>query len=80
MRIQIKRIAPILVLAIAGVVSSYATNALTLRLDMETDPELELEAWMVQDKYWTNQLEAAPDETEEELVIEPWMIDDCYWK
>ncbi len=54
--------------------------ATELNLTVESDPELKIEEWMVQEDYWTASSVRVTQEVEEVLELEQWMIDDCYWK
>lgn len=63
--------------AITGINAKVATE---LNLTVESDPELKIEGWMVQEDYWTASSVRVTPEVEEDLELEQWMIDDCYWK
>ena len=54
-------------------------------LVLEKDPGLEIEAWMIDNKYWSDKTEKVqqPDTLAEEqdqpLELESWMLDNSYW-
>ena len=80
MKTRLKSISFLLVLAFFTLTGINAKEAIELSLAVETDPELEIEKWMVQDDHWMpNSVEVTP-EVDEVLELEQWMTDDCYWK
>lgn len=80
MKTRLKSISFLLVLAFVALTGVNAKVVSELSLTVESDPELEIERWMVQDDYWMpNSVEVTP-EVDEVLELEQWMIDDCYWK
>ncbi|MFA9391731.1 MAG: hypothetical protein ACERKD_18115 [Prolixibacteraceae bacterium] len=67
----------------------FDRNSLGLFGEMDVDstpePELEFEAWMINDKMWMKQFEInlvdrIEDVSEELLAIEQWMTDDELWR
>ncbi len=54
-------------------------------LIQEKDPGLELESWMLDNKYWSEETDKVqkPDTLDEEqeqpLELESWMLDNSYW-
>ena len=78
---QLKGISFLLALAFVAMTGINAKVASELNLAVEADPELEIEAWMAEDDYWTSKtvIDLTPA-VEETLKLEEWMVDDCYWK
>jgi len=78
----------IFILCLSGLIAQSAAierstfnNALLIQ---ENDPDLNIEKWMVNSKYWDwatsdNNAASIAEENDEALELENWMTQNCYW-
>ena len=79
MKTRLTSISFLLILAFVVVTGINARMPVEYSLTVDRDPDLEIEAWMVQDDHWKpTSIEVIP-ETDETLELEQWMIDDHYF-
>jgi len=79
-------LAGILVLGLSALVTVSATIEKSTSYGaffvQEQDPNLEIEDWMINKDYWSensNELTTIAVESETELEIEPWMVEESIW-
>ncbi len=80
MKTRISKISLLLAISFIAVTGINAKVASELSLTNAADPELKIEAWMVEDDYWSSSANIVAPDADEALEIEQWMINDCYWR